>query len=448
MKARVARLEYALERTIKSFTRFQDLAIGVDNLPPRIALEISKTALDIAAVAQKAHLGEPCQKVVPDDGGSGKLPNGQDATEDAVVEHVREVWPTEAAQIFSLSNPSATSAPRNCFTSLGLAKNSSPLGFSTAISTQQNLAIRIPETGRRTSFAERLLQLCLERGVQLAASPNMTSDDLHPALSIHLTWVTVEELRFQILRAMTNGFEHPQEYQGPSNTLFYPDVYRSIEGSDGIVVPRVPELEPQQLVHGQTRTKIGTNLRDFQGEWLEPIDVQEYLELKGIFLGSSGPSREIQITIPESTLADIWTQQAGSIFTEEIQRSRIMSTSWPFGIESHDLELKVLDDAVMQPSESQVPTLARQNDSRVTGNPEQSSLAQALHEYQTQSNATQYSLSNELYQLGYAEQLMSVTLHLDRLTRLLVGAACCIGSGPGIRKEAVDHALRVSITAY
>jgi hypothetical protein len=195
----------------------------------------------------------------------------------------------------------------------------------------------------------------------------------------------------------------------------------------------MPKLGPQQLVHGRTRTKLDTNFRNFQGEWLEPIDVQEYLEWKGIFLGSSGPRQLLQITIPEATLADIWTQDASAIFAEEIQRSRAMPTLWPFAIEPQCLELEVPDEEVMQSAEFQIPTWAKQNDSLATSNSEESVATQALYEYQTP---------------GYAEQLTGITLHLDRLMGFLVGAACCIGSGPGIRKEAVDHALRVSITVH
>ncbi|KAH8684377.1 hypothetical protein BGZ60DRAFT_397431 [Tricladium varicosporioides] len=452
LKARVARLEYALEQTIKSFTRFQNLAIEVENLPPKIALEISRTALDMALITQKAHSGGSFQNMIPDNSGPEKLLKSQDTADDIPEERIaREVQPTERAQISSPGNPLTTPVPKIDFTSFDLAKTTPPIGLSTTILTQHNLAPRAPEAGQRKSFAEKLLQLCLERGVQLLTSPTMTYDDLHPALSIHLTWVTVEELRVQSVRAMANNFEHLQEDAEPSVTLLYPDMYRSIEGSDGLIVPRVPKLEPQQLVHGRTRTKLGTNLHDFKGEWLEPIDVQEYLEWKGIFLGSSGLDRVLQISIPEATIIDIWTQDGDAIFTEEIQRSRIMSNSWLFSPESQGLELqglepKVSDEVLIQPAESQVPTLVRQNDSVAASNPGRSIFAPQA--YQTQTNAAQYNLSNEFYPLGHVEQLISVTLHLDRLRKLLVGAACCIGPGPGIRREAVEHAIRLSIATY
>lgn len=447
LKARIARLEYALDQTMKLFTRFQNLAIGTDNLPPKIAMEISKTALSVASIAQKAHSGEPLQNVVPEDDGSG--PDCQDATANSIEGFVaRKNRPDETAPSSGSSYPSRTSAPRLGATSFGLAETPSPMGFSTTISTQQNLAPRTPETHRRTQFATSLLRLCLEEGVRLLTSPTMTDDDLHPALSIHLTWVTADDLRIQSVRSMPTNFEYLPEDPDPSMALVYPNMYRSIEGSDGIVVPRVPKLKPQQLVHGRTRTKISTNLHDFQGEWLEPIDVQEYLEQKGIFLGSCGQSQVLQITIPETTLEDIWTQNADAIFTEEIQRSRILSTLWPFGIESQDLELEVPDEVVTQSAESEIPTLARQNDALGISNPEQSIVGHALHEYHSRSDAAQYNLPSEFYPPRYAEQLISVGLHLERFMGFLVGAARCIGSGPGIRKEAVDHALRVSIAAY
>lgn len=454
LKARIARLEDALDQTTKLFTRLHNLVIGADNVPPKIAIEISRTALSIASVAQKANSGEPLQNndVVPEDGGSGKSPDCQDATANTIEELVaREIRPTETAQISSSSNPSTTSAPRNNVTSFGLAETPSLMDFSTTISAQQNLVLRASETHQRTQFAALLLRLCLEEGTRLLTSPTMTYDDLHPALSIHLTWVTLDDLRIQSVRFMANNFEYLPEDLDPSVTPVCPNMYRSIEGSDGIVVPRVPKLKPQQLVHGRTRTKISTNLHGFQGEWLEPIDVQEYLEWKRIFLGNCGQSRVLQIAIPETTLADIWTQNADAIFTEEIQRSRILPTLWPFGIESQALELEVPDEAVEavpQSAESQIPTLVRQNDPLSIINPEQPIVAHALHEYQSQSDVAQYNPSSEFYPPRYAEQFISVRLHLDRFIGLLVGAACCIGPGPGIRKEDVDHALRVSIAVY
>lgn len=449
LKARIARLEDALDQTTKSFTRFHNSVIGADNLPPKIAMEISRTALSIASVSRKAHSGEPLRNVVPEDGRSGKSPDYQDATANAIEELVaRKIRPTETAQMSSSSNPSTTSAPRNSVTSFGLVETPSLMDFSTTISAQQNLVPRASETHQRTQFAALLLRLCLEEGARLLTSPTMTYDDLHPALSIHLTWVSLDDLRIQSVRFMASNFECLPEDLDPSVTPVCPNMYRSIEGSDGIVVPRVPKLKPQQLVHGRTRTKISTNLHGFQGEWLEPIDVQEYLEWKRIFLGNCGQSRVLQIAIPETTLADIWTQNADAIFTEEIQRSRILPTLWPFGIESQALELKVPDEVVTQSAESQISTLVRQNDPLGIINPEQPIIAHALHEYQSQSDAAQYNPSGEFYPPRYAEQFISVRLHLERFIGLLVGAACCIGPGPGVRKEDVDHALRVSIAVY
>lgn len=449
LKARVAKLERALEQTMQSFTRFQTLAIEVDNLPPKIALEISRTALDIASVAQRAHSGEPLNEEVPDEDRSGRMPDSRDETEKILAEPVtRQIRPTETAHSSRPSNPTPTSVSTNGCESFDLLKWSSPTSYPTTISTQQNMAPRTPDDRQSTWFAAKLLRQCLEKGVRILTSPNMTYDDLHPALTIHLTWVSVDELRVQSVRAMANNFENPPETQGQSVTLIYPDMYRSVEGDDRIIVPRMPTMEPQQLVPGRTRTKLDTNLHDFLGEWLEPIDVQEYLEWKGIFVGDSGRSRVLQIAIPETTLADIWTQDAGAIFTEEIQRSSLMSTAWPFGIESQDHELRVPDAILTQPTEISFPTIGKQSHVLAASNPEQSIVPQVLPEIQTQNDQVQHSFPSESYPPGYAEQLISVTLNLERLMKFLIGSACCIGPGPGIRREAVDHALRVSIVAF
>jgi hypothetical protein len=49
---------------------------------------------------------------------------------------------------------------------------------------------------------------------------------------------------------------------------------------------------------------VETALPGFEGEWLEPIDVEEYLEGKGILARSPELTTVLPLTIPETDLLD------------------------------------------------------------------------------------------------------------------------------------------------
>lgn len=441
-KVKVAKLEHALERVIQSFSKFQNFASGLDKLPPSLALEISKTALDIASVARGVHTGKALDAGFPDDRLSEKSQDSPDDTKglDELVN--RQIQPFETAHTLSASNPSTISAPGSGLKSFDPVRPPLPVSSFTMISPQQNIPARILDAPHNTWFAAKLLRQCVERGVRLLTSPDMTYEGLHPALSIHLNCMSVDQLRVRFVQAMMSDFNEEPEFYPPAITLIQPNMYRSIEGDDEILVPRMRTRQGQQLIPGRTRTRLDTSLRDFQGEWLEPIDVQEYLEWKGIFVGSIGPMRILQLAIPENYLAGIWTQDAGAVFTEEIQRSRLMPSSWSLGIESQDLELRGPDAAATQAAGFPFPEVGRRREefnALVPSNQEQVIIPHTVPEY---------SLPSEFYQSGYATQPVNVTLNLERLMRFLVVSACCIGPGPGMRKAAVDHALRVSIAVF
>ena len=317
------------------------------------------------------------------------------------------------------------------------------LSFTPAVQ-KQTFDTGHQETQRGTWFTSLLLQLCSEQGMQLLTSPDTTFEDLHPALSIHLTRVPIDQLREQCLRARANNFEHM--HQDPEQGAIFgsPDMYRSIEGSDRFMVPRSGKLEPQQLVHGRTRTRLGTDLQDFQGEWLEPIDVQEFLEDFGIALKDRGSGGVLQIAILEGKLRDICTHDASAVFSEEIQRSRMMAISKSFD-EKKDDELTVQCGEPRQNRGHQPSTFPREGHFRGESNESQAAGLHSFLEHQTLENTDQSVLQYGPNRIQSVETFIDITLHLDRMMRFLVLAASCIGSGPGIRREAIEHALRVSI---
>ena len=444
LKVRVARLEQALEQTTSSFTRFQDRIGADEDLPPRLALEISRTALEIAKAVRETHSEEPLREVQSSHDGEGlREPVHSESTVAATNSEKglvgNEVLLSDSALVL---NAGAAFYNDHDFSSIDAPDPMLHMGSSPRIAEdQQHLAARTMGRQQGTWFTSLLLQLCLEQGMQLLTSPYTTAEDLHPALSIHLTWLTIEQFREQCIRARARNFENLHEDPAQAAVFGSPLMYRSIEGNEGLVVPRLGKSEPQQLVYGRTRTRVVTNLRDFQGEWLEPVDVQEFLEDRGIFLGAGGIGEVLHIAVPEGILRDICSHDANAMFAEEIQRS-MNTISQLFIDEGQSNDAMIHSGGATQLQKYPAQMIAGQYDPLVSTHRRRLMTSRSFPYQEAQSGRAQYTPVNPT---GASESLINITLHLDRLMRFLVVAASCIGSGPGIRKEAIEHAMRVSI---
>ncbi|KAH6699786.1 hypothetical protein BKA61DRAFT_582955 [Leptodontidium sp. MPI-SDFR-AT-0119] len=73
----------------------------------------------------------------------------------------------------------------------------------------------------------------------------------------------------------------PTTYDRQTPALAIP--LQLLEGGTN-TVPRAPALLVKQIVRGRTRTILDTSFAPLQGEWLEAVDVEEYLEERGICL--------------------------------------------------------------------------------------------------------------------------------------------------------------------
>ena len=93
----------------------------------------------------------------------------------------------------------------------------------------------------------------------------------------------MQPLNSLVLRDTVADFQY-----NPGLTEHLPVMYRVVEGSDQ-AVPRLPSPSVQQLVCGKTRTTLVTDLSSHQGEWLEAVDVEEYLEERGIYVRNALP---------------------------------------------------------------------------------------------------------------------------------------------------------------
>lgn len=433
MSTKVEKLERGLEEVVKSFTTFQNIAMQADNLPSKIALDLARTALDVSSIVRNARSEDTLQGEVPYHTQTKDLLNAQNPVEQLGHGNIWLAGPENSSMTKTDLSPMLAHQQE----SSSFIHESMPVPEGVFSTTYMPLVPTAPEPEPNTTswFAKQIPLLCLERGLKLLAASNMTYDELHPALSIHLAAVTPQDL----LRSMINALGGVRI--SPEKPVGLPDMYRLVEGATDLLVDRPAMLAPQQLEHGWTRTKISTDVWDFQGEWLEPIDVQEYLEWKGIFLGNSDPGKVLRIVLPESTLAATWEQDAAAVFIETIQSSRLLSDARSTIHDFKDFSFGML-------AQRNVPSSywPRTNRSFHMNAPRQSMADEQFKQshnqgevvHKTWSAATTYSTEN-------IETFVNVVLDLDRLLRFLVEAAVCIGPGPGIRKEAVEHALRVSL---
>lgn len=236
--------------------KFHEVALGTKGLPSEVALALSKTALEITALERSA-------------GERGR-----------VEENAR----AETQEPESPENSSGTSPISTVPTSGEGESSSSQVSF-----TIQPSNPRFPWTNSQPllSFTKRYHLACVEHAVQLLTSPYTKFEEVHPTLSFHLRNVPIELFR---KRATTALFQ-PVTYEVPEELLTQfdlPPMYRTVEGTCSQAVKRTRSRCPETLMVGKTRTMVEIALPGFEGEWLEAPDVQEYVEEKGVVIGSGG----------------------------------------------------------------------------------------------------------------------------------------------------------------
>ncbi|KAM0490744.1 hypothetical protein ACHAQF_009272 [Verticillium nonalfalfae] len=209
-----------------------------------------------------------------------------------------------------------------------------------------------------------------------------------------------------------------------------PRMYRVQQGG-ARTVSRAATPFLQQIARGGTRTVLDTAFKPLQGEWMEAVDVEEYLEERGICLrtavGSGGvPATEPmhQATVFEASLVDSLSPQmerGGQVpplpLSDEFRGHEPADYS-VFGISGPGTSLR----RAVVPVRRGTDVWANPDDGR-----------RALQSDFGQGDA------------GAAVEGAQITVDLDRLVYLLAEKAMCLGPVPGIRREAVDVCIRGSI---
>ncbi|PMD47792.1 hypothetical protein L207DRAFT_506723 [Hyaloscypha variabilis F] len=393
VKEKAERAERALGKITKSFAKFQNEAARERQLPPRVAMALSRTALEIMNLSNDVRNTDIEGEDRSGSGGDlsvnikdtcSERSSEQDnliqseENEDMELEGVDTQLPAWSTQ--SSSDPRRISVVENGCTT-NSARSVVPwrqtrMHSSDSIPPQPKRTPLFPYThSTNLPFAQRLRLGALEKTVQLLSSPTLSVGQIHPTLSLHLKWMAVEPLRNLNQNAL---FRFPNlELYGPSPhpALPNPDLYRSVEGG-GIIVERKWGGEVETLEFGKTRTRVETAMPGFDGDWLEASDVQEYLEDKGVLLTGVEVETELRSAIPEGRLVQ-----------------------------------------PIDPGHGEAPA--------------PSTRSVSLSQSPTANEGTKYK-----------------PLDLQILIEYLAIAACCIGPAPAVRKADVDRALVLAVAGF
>ncbi|KAH7420245.1 hypothetical protein BKA64DRAFT_652710 [Cadophora sp. MPI-SDFR-AT-0126] len=275
LKAQVETLQSALKKTVKSFTKFQEKAIKSDSLAPAIALELSRTAIEIASLSHATHsVGNGGQS---DEGSSPESRTSTSLTCKRSAGTSENTDPIIVNEGCSAGSLQAATKPKY--------RTAAPALSTPIISQPSSPIFPWTATQRTLTFTQRFRLACVERGVQLLSEPNLTLATLHPVFSLHLSTMTIEDMRYLAERSLFQKVS--TDPYGPQSTtaLAHPSIFRTVEGDRGIFIGRPWKREAESLAFGYTRTVVDTWLPGFEGEWLEPLDVKEYLEGKRVSVG-------------------------------------------------------------------------------------------------------------------------------------------------------------------
>lgn len=285
------------------------------------------------------------------------------------------------------------------------------------------------------SLAHRFLTACINRALNIFSLDNPAQE--WPALGFLSPLVLLElrnpgalyKLTTIHMGGLSRGYWVDAVYDsGVHESL--PTTFRTIEGRSDIAIPRMSPPRLQCLEFGRTRTILRTGIRGLQGEWLEAVDVEEYLSERGISIHRGGPSDRIVLGLPslEDEIRKFRAAAPMSIKIGEASNAdhishwehnigRSPSDSTVFGVNRGSFPQVPSRTLSFTPSPSQCCSLLGMQQSRVPIGDSEPSCALPL-----------------------------ITVDIDKLISMLAVEAACLGPGPGVRRAAVDLAIRESLT--
>ncbi|KAG5657912.1 hypothetical protein KAF25_007945 [Fusarium avenaceum] len=269
---------------------------------------------------------------------------------------------------------------------------------------------------KQITVPARLFRACFERVVSILSNSTVERTQFL-ALALPLQLLGAELLMVNSQRGLSLFHASVGDFIYPLNSApRLPNMYRVVEGENNAVF-RMPAPFLQQIVRGKTRTILHTDIAHLKGEWLEAMDVEEYLEERGIYMCNTATSST-------TTTGDTMYQPSIAGSEQSIsmeQRDPVFSSSGFPGHEPADY----LVFGFSGPRQWLRSANSHIHPSAITGDLQSDFNQQTTHGI---------------------EKASRVIVDIDKLVHLLAENAMCLGPVPGIRKADVDASIRGSIT--
>jgi hypothetical protein len=201
LKAKVEKVELALEEIVKSFTEFQNFAIESGRFPLDVTLELSRTAMGIVNHVNEARTvrsngreqGNIAESANSTSDTSNER-NGNQRNNEDIDEQIEHYVPM---QVSAMSKEASSDRQDPNISTISKRSHPPTYGQAGSSITSQPSTTLSPRNSNHQNLtsAQRLPLAYIGRGFQLLSTPNISFPEIHPALSLHLKWMTIHELR-------------------------------------------------------------------------------------------------------------------------------------------------------------------------------------------------------------------------------------------------------------
>jgi hypothetical protein len=289
----------------------------------------------------------------------------------------------------------------------------------------------------------RITRACLQRTVSMLSGYS-NEQPLAPTWTIPLHLLGQDGLMANSLQLLSHFQASAGDFHYPVDSAARaPRLFRAMEGGMG-TMPRASAPSVQQIAPGKTRTLIQTHFLPLQGEWMEAVDVEEYLEERGISLRNAINSESDSAYPPP--------------FPESEKREPMPDLPGP-GAQRREVSIDLVTSRVDPTGQSPIVALSADfrgheaGDYSIFERPQTHQthttipIRSATDPWAVTSASQSISIPGIEEPQQSAQDVSEITVDLDRLVHLLADNAVCLGPVPGIRKEAVDESIRGSIIA-
>lgn len=433
-KARAEQLSRALDEVMVTFTKLHQRVLEFHEIQnsPELLLHLNEAVTEMTAIAHGA-----CKQ--------------------ARFSSLPETSPPSAHQKSPGTRLPAVIIPGQDESIERIGLTSGHIPHQSSIPDSEVVALSLRTNGSSTSsVSERISRACVERTVSILASGSDHGSEF-PALSIPLQLLGAEALMinaFQILPRINLAATDFQYL--PHSAVRLPQMYRVVEGESNLV-PRLPAPSVQQILRGKTRTRLMTNIKSLQGEWLEAMDVEEYLEERGIYLRCVNPNGKMSRGKTESQYFAPAPGQNGSLLVNQntpinIHSDPVIQSPGTGFVAEETQQLHNGMEHGMSMVPSQYLSHHELADHSVFGIPCPPSLRTSAQPHLlgvrgfVPPNLQLPDLSLSSHQdAQVSRSTLQITIDLDKLVQLLAANATCLGPFPGIQKAGVDYSIRESV---